>query len=200
MNIAIICGSQRPKSESANVAAYIAREITRQGEQAAIVDLAATPLPFWDEGHWADDEPWVNCWHPISQLLQASDAIVVVTPEWAGMVTPAIKNLLVLCNRGELAHKPGLAVAVSATRGGAYPIAELRMSSTKNNQLVYIPEHIIVREAKSVLHKPEPTTDEDAYIRARITYAVGLLRQYASALAQVRASGVVDQARYRYGM
>jgi NAD(P)H-dependent FMN reductase len=200
MNITVICGSHRPSSQSVHVANFVAREIAKHGDEASIVDLGATPLPMWDEGHWNDDEPWTTVWQPISERLLASDGVVLVTPEWAGMVTPAIKNLLLLCNRGELAHKPGLAVAVSASRGGAYPIAELRMSSTKNNHLVLIPEHVIVRDAKTVLHTPDPETPEDAYLRGRIRYAVAMLRQYAVALACVRDSGVVDLARYPYGM
>jgi NAD(P)H-dependent FMN reductase len=198
--IAVVSGSHRPSSQSAKVAAYVAGEIEKLGDAPAVVDLAATPLPLWDEGHWSDEEPWVRAWHPISKRLAASDAVVLVTPEWSGMVTPAIKNLLLLCNRGELAHKPGLAVAVSASRGGAYPIAELRMSSTKNNHLVYIPDHVIVRDAKAVLNGPEPETPEDGYLRDRIGYALAMLREYARALAQVRRSGVVDLERYPHGM
>ncbi len=200
MDVTIVCGSHRPSSQSAKVSAYLAREIEKLGDAASIVDLSETPLPLWDEGHWADDERWVAVWHPISEKLASSDAVILVTPEWSGMVTPAIKNLLLLCNRGELAHKPGLAVAVSATRGGAYPIAELRMSSTKNNHLVYIPEHLIVREAKTVLNTPDPETAEDGYLRGRIRYALTMLREYARALAHVRESGAIDLARYPYGM
>jgi NAD(P)H-dependent FMN reductase len=200
MHVALVCGSHRRDSQSARVADYVARELERQGARTRSVDLASSSLPLWDEGHWADAEPWRSAWQPISSLLRDSDAVVLVTPEWAGMVTPALKNLLVLCNRGELAHKPGLAVAVSAARGGAYPIAELRMSSTKNNQLVYIPEHIIVRNVEGVLHGPEPVSDEDAQLRGRIRYAAGMLCEYATALARVRASGRVADARYRYGM
>ena len=45
-----------------------------------------------------------------------------------------------------------------------------------------------------------PINKNDAYIRQRLDYALGILRTYGEALAQVRASGLVDYERYPFGM
>ncbi len=46
-----------------------------------------------------------------------------------------------------------LIVAVSSGAGGAYPVAELRMSSYKNSRICYIPEQIIIRDVENVLNE-----------------------------------------------
>jgi hypothetical protein len=116
------------------------------------------------------------------------------------MVPSGLKNLFLLCNKQELSHKPGLIVSVSSGHGGAYPVAELRMSSYKNTQFCYIPEHVIVRRAEELLNGGEDAAKEDLYVRQRLRHAVGLLEQYALALRQVRQSGAADYKKYPYGM
>jgi hypothetical protein len=103
---------------------------------------------------------------------------------------------------GELAHKPALIVTVSSADGGAYPVAELRMSSYKNSRLCYIPEQVIVRNVESVLNSnaDDNNASADEYFRARILYALKLLREYTLALSAVRASGAADLSIYRNGM
>ena len=39
-----------------------------------------------------------------------------MTPEWAGMVTPGLKNLLLFATSKEVGHKPALVVGVSSSR------------------------------------------------------------------------------------
>ena len=125
-----------------------------------------------------------------------------VAPEWHGQVPSGLKNLFLLCGKDQMGHKPALIVTVSSGDGGAYPVAELRMSSYKNNRLCYIPEQIIVRHVETVLNddSAQNDPDPDAYFRDRIRYALGILREYALALRQVRASGVTDTGVYRNGM
>ena len=79
------------------------------------------------------------------------DELVVMSPEWSGMVPAGLKNFFLLCGADHLAHKPGLIVGVSASLGGSYPIAELRTSSYKNTRLCYIPDHVIVRNVGQML-------------------------------------------------
>jgi hypothetical protein len=74
------------------------------------------------------------------------------------------------------------------------------MSSYKNTQLCYIPEHIIVRHVEAMFTDAAPATQDEAALRARLSYALRLLVEYAKALRQVRASGVVDLEHYGWGM
>lgn len=201
MKAFILSGSHRVEAQTLKVARYVGQVITAELKAAAhLFSLSGNPLPLWDEASGgAPDE----LWNPISAQLQAADAIVVCTPEWSGMATPGVKNFLLNCTADEVGHKPGLIVTVSAGRGGSYPVAELRMSGTKNNRLCWIPEHVIVHHAEANLNAPDGAPDlskEDTLIRARLRYALRLLAEYARALAHVRASGAVDHRTFRSGM
>ncbi len=203
MQITIISGSHREPSQSAKVARHIRQRLQRQpGITAEIFSLAGNPLPLWDQGVWDGDPEWEALLGPVKRQMAASDGFVVIAPEWHGQVPAGLKNLFLLLSRFELGHKPALIVTVSAGDGGAYPVAELRMSSYKNNRLCYIPEQLIIRHVESVLNDDPAANDPDAdaYFRRRIDWALGILREYALALAQVRASGATDSDEFNNGM
>lgn len=201
MKFFVLSGSHRAEAQTLKVARYIERVLTSEMKASAhLFSLSGNPLPLWDEASGgAPDE----LWDPISAELKAADAFVICSPEWSGMATPGVKNFLLNCTAGEVGHKPGLIVTVSASRGGSYPVAELRMSGTKNNRLCWIPEHVIVHHAEANLNAPDGAADlakEDALIRARLRYALRVLAEYAKALASVRASGVIDHKTFKSGM
>jgi NAD(P)H-dependent FMN reductase len=198
---AIISGSHRCPSQTGKVARFIQQMAEREleGVDTYLLDLGETPLPLWDPGVTERAEPWGRVWSPVSAALAGCTGIIVVTPEWGGMVPAALKNFFLLCEANELSHKPGLIVAISSSVNGAYPVAELRMSSYKNTQLCYIPEHVIVRNARNMLNAEEAAPPE-TYLRGRVKYALQLLVVYAEALKTVRNSGVVDLVTYPFGM
>ncbi len=203
MQCAIICGSQRKPSQSAKVADFLqqaAREHTAF-DRFYRLDLADQPLPLWEEAIWNGDPVWKARLDPIREGLKASDALIVISPEYHGMAPAALKNFFLMLNAQLVGHKPALLVAVSNGPGGAYPIAELRMSSYKNNRLCYIPEQLIIRDVERVLN-PEGENDPEAdpYFRQRSVFALGVLEAYAEALAQVRASGKTFDERFKNGM
>lgn len=198
MKIAVVAGSQQAQSQSVRVARPISNTLHTLGCTTYLCDLGERRLPLWDPQE-KDSPAWQALWAPIERELTACDGLVVISPEWGGMVPAALKNFFLCCGR-ELAHKPALIVAVSAGQGGSYPVAELRMSSYKNTRVCFIPEHVIVRDAHNVMNGPEPASEADRKIRARMDYALKLLVEYAGALRAVRASGVVESARYPFGM
>ena len=204
MKITIISGSHRKVSQSEKVARFVQRTLEEQKlcEDTWLFSLAENPLPLWDESIWEADPAWEQRLAPISAELASSDAFVVISPEWHGQVPSGLKNFFLMWGKGELAHKPALIITVSSADGGAYPVAELRMSSYKNNRICYIPEQVIVRNVESVLNDdPEQNNaDADSYFRERIAYALNILKEYARALAQVRASGAADLSRFKNGM
>ncbi len=204
MKISIISGSHRKASQSEKVARFIRRTLEEKKlcDSTWLFSLAANPLPLWDESIWEADPDWQQLLGPLSAELAGSDGFVVVSPEWHGQVPAGLKNFFLMWGKGELAHKPALIVTVSSADGGAYPVAELRMSSYKNNRICYIPEQIIVRNVESVLNEDpdQNNPDADAYFRARIAYALAILKEYALALGQVRASGATDLSQFKNGM
>ena len=204
MKISIISGSHRINSQSEKVSRYVQRTLEEQGlcDETWLYLLAGNPLPLWEEGIWESDPDWMARLQPVSEQLAASDGFVIVCPEWHGQVPAGLKNFFLMWSKGELAHKPALIVTVSSADGGAYPVAELRMSSYKNNRLCFIPEHVIVRHVESVLNADEEKNnpDTDRYFRDRITYALGVLREYALALDSVRESGAASLQVFKNGM
>lgn len=204
MKITIISGSHRNPSQSIKVARHIHQVLLDSDycDEAEIFSLADNPLPLWDQRIWENDPDWETTLQPLRSLLGGSDAFVVISPEWHGQVPSGLKNLFLLCGKSEVGHKPALIVAVSSGDGGAYPVAELRMSSYKNNRICYIPEQVIVRNVESVLN-PDPADnnpDADAYFRERIQWSLELLGGYASALRPIRASGLTEHKKFGNGM
>jgi len=116
------------------------------------------------------------------------------------MAPASLKNFFLWCNGQELSHKPGLIVSVARRLGGSYPVVELRMSSYKNTQICWIPEHVIVRHVELMLNDSEPSGDDDALVRQRLQYGLTVLLEYTRALRTVRQSGAIDAQRYRWGM
>ena len=201
MKIGIICGSHRHEPESLRVARYIEGQLRELGvEDIYLLSLSDNPLPLWDEGMWTNDPKWKTLWGPIAEQLRQAEGFVIVSPEWSGMVPAGLKNFFLLCDKALLAHKPGLIVTVSASMGGAYPVAELRMSSYKNTRICYIPDHVIVRNVGRMLHVPEPADQDDAAVRRRLRYCLQVLLEYAKALRLVRSSGRIDLKTFPYGM
>ena len=207
MNIGIICGSHREKSQSERIGKYIKDALTLNTpcEQAWLYSLGGNPLPMWREDVWDKKHTWHDQLNNLSKQLRNADGFVIIAPEWNGMVPAGLKNFFLLWHAHEMAHKPAMLVAVSAGMGGSYPIAELRMSSYKNQFLCYMPDHIIVRQIQEVdftmpVSKPAIKQDQERDIHARINYTLNMLCAYSKALRQVRESGVWNPEDYPTGM
>ena len=203
MKIAIISGSHRQNSQSLKVAKHIQKTLEAGiCDETWLYSLQGNPLPLWDEGVWDDEQKWLDILTPLRDELSSCDALVVITPEWHGQVPAGLKNFFLLFGKNELAHKPALIVSVSAGAGGAYPVAELRMSSYKNSRLCYIPEHVIIRDVESILNESPDDNDprSDSYIKERLEWSLNILKEYATALSAVRASGVTETDKFGNGM
>ena len=202
MKIAIISGSHRKNSQSDKIANYLIKELnSKHSISTYFLSLSSNPIPFMDEDFFnPEDSNWKNIWTPISSELQSCDGVILVTPEWHGMVPAGLKNLLLLTAVKEFGHKPGLIVSVSAGISGSYPVNELRTSGYKNTRLCFIPEHIIVRDCTHVLNFEAPENPADEAIRARITYALNILSEYTKALKNVRESNKIDHKTFPNGM
>ncbi len=203
MNIAIISGSHRDPSQSEKVARHIEQTLQQEyGVDTWLYTLANNPLPLWDQSLWEDNPEWNERLAPIKEQLVSSDGFVIVSPEWHGQVPSGLKNFFLLFNRFELGHKPAMIVTVSSADGGAYPVAELRMSSYKNNRICYIPEHVIVRNVESVLNDRTEDNDQgaDEYFRERISWSLGILKGYAEAMKPMREAVQIHHEKFGNGM
>ncbi len=82
------------------------------------------------------------------QCLAQKGRPYTVSARMRSSVPAGLKNFFLMFSRFELGHKPAMIVAVSSGDGGAYPVAELRMSSYKNNRICYIPEQLNLRNVE----------------------------------------------------
>ena len=203
MKISIISGSHRNPSQSEKLARHVEKTLQQEhGVETWLYTLADNPLPLWDQSLWENNPEWNQRLAPIREQLTASDGFVIISPEWHGQVPAGLKNFFLLFNRFELGHKPAMIVAVSSADGGSYPVAELRMSSYKNNRICYIPEHVIVRNVENVLNDnaEDNNQEADGYFRERIRWSLGILKAYAEAMKPMRESVQVHHDKFGNGM
>lgn len=200
MLITLVSGTHRPQGNSNRVTDFVERLVREElSAETFVVKLSSAGLPFYDDTF--PDGPGWTAWGPIRDKLRASDAVVVATPEWAGAAAPGVKNFFTLTGARELGHKPALLVTVTATpTNGAYPVAELRATATKNNRMVWIPDHIIVRNANDVLVDAEPRNEGDRLSRLRLRAAVKELGAYAEAMSGLAAKVAWDFKTFGNGM
>jgi len=204
MKISIISGSHRNPSQSEKIGRYIEKSLATEFDDIEpwLYSLADNPLPLWDQSIWEQDKDWENRLAPLKQQLSESDAFIIIAPEWHGQVPAGLKNFFLMFNRFELGHKPAYIVAVSSSTGGAYPVAELRMSSYKNNRLCYIPEHLIVRDCEKVFNdnEQENDADSDGYYKSRLKWGLDILIGYGKALKSMRDSTKIHHDDFGNGM
>ena len=189
MNIVIISGSNRKNSQSIKVSEICNSVLNNFSVNTSLIDLSKSNLPLWDE---LDTKLNSHPFRKISQSLMKAMGFVFVVPEWGGMVPPQVKNLFLLSSSQELSHKPGLIITISASSGGAYPLAELRSYSYKNTRICWIPDHVIIRNVAKFSYEPGERISE------RINYSCKILIEYAKALKPIRK--VADYQKFKNGM
>lgn len=204
MKISIISGSHRAPSQSEKIGRFIENSLTKDFSdiEPFLFSLANNPLPLWDQSVWESDPEWEKRLVPLKEQFSQSDAFIIITPEWHGQVPSGLKNFFLLFNRFELGHKPAFIVSVSSGNGGSYPVSELRMSSTKNNRLCYIPEQLIVRDVENVFNSEPSENDEksDQYYKERLGWCLNILHGYAKALKIMRNETKIHNDKFSNGM
>ncbi len=202
MKIGIISGSHRRSSQSEKVARYINSCLINKDIDTWLSLLANNPLPLWDESIWEGDKAWMERLDPLKKALSECDGFVIISPEWHGQVPSGLRNFFLMFSNKEIGHKPALLVAVSSGIGGSYPIAELRMSSYKNNRICYLPEHLIIRNVESILNEDMNDNDEEShtYYLERIDWSLDILCGYTKALKSMRDTTNIFHEKFKNGM
>lgn len=94
MRIEIISGSPRPNSVTRRVATHLlARFEEIDGYSAGIIDMKDWELPAV-QSVFVSVEKTPEQFKPLSERIFAADAFILVTPEYNGSYSPAMKNLL----------------------------------------------------------------------------------------------------------
>jgi NAD(P)H-dependent FMN reductase len=94
MNIEIISGSPRKNSTTFRLALFLKNHLEQySGHQANIIDVRQWNLPLL-ENVFSTVEATPEEYKPLSTRMFAADAFILVSPEYNGSYTPAMKNLL----------------------------------------------------------------------------------------------------------
>ena len=123
VKILVFAGSTREDSYNKKLASEAAEIAKKMGAKVTLVDLKDYPMPFYD----ADLEASVGMPKEAKQLrdlMVASDAILIASPEYNGSSPGLLKNTLDWASRGEdgnfsrVAFKGKKFAIVSASPGG----------------------------------------------------------------------------------
>ena len=185
----------RAESQSLKVSKWLQYHLESQNIGADVLDLHKFKLPLFDDGETsAENQP------ELSAKLEKADAFVFVSPEWNGMMSHGLINMLHYANH-ELAYKPVMLVGVSAGRGGTHPVDQMRLMGQKNRHYVLSPENLIVSGVESAFNSPELEANaSDFALKERADYSLQVLVKLAESLATVRSSGVLNFERFGNGV
>ncbi|HEY1113147.1 MAG TPA: NAD(P)H-dependent oxidoreductase [Chitinophagaceae bacterium] len=117
MRIEIISGSPRAKTVTYRLALFLQKVLQqRTDHEVGIIDLREHNLPLLEEVFTSvADTP--EAYKPLSERMFAARAFILVTPEYNGSYTPAMKNLL--DHFPKQSHKVfGIATASQGALGG----------------------------------------------------------------------------------
>lgn len=209
MNVLIISSSHRGNSQSINVAKYLQTNILNQmlETDSSILDLSLFPLLLEHYGV-ENSTPQLLAENKeiILGQLYACDAVIIIAPEWGGMIPPALVNLLLLTANGSanglpLGHKPAFTVGISASSGGSNPISLLKGYAAKNSHLTWLPLHAIIQNVESFLMcEWDPEIDSRFnQVQSRLLVGLKSLIIYAKQLAGVRDELVLLSKTHPFG-
>ena len=125
--ILVVIGSARPGRVADKVLGYIQADLAnRQGVEVTVADLAELNLPFFNNvtyplsPDYVITEPAVQAW---SELVQAADSVLFITPEYNHSLSAIQKNALDSLG-ADWVNKPVTAVAYGWS-GGSLAVANL---------------------------------------------------------------------------
>ncbi|QBG34432.1 NADPH-dependent oxidoreductase [Litorilituus sediminis] len=209
LNILLVNASQRNQANSALLARYIQKHtlLDKDNITSSILDLSDYSALLGHYGFDDEDKSQVEIekQQVLAKLYQC-DAVVFITPEWGGMIPPALVNLLLLTANGSagglpLGHKPAMAIGVSTSAGGSNPVTLLKAYSAKNSHLVWLPLHAIIHNVEDFLQCPWTPNEQDrlSQLQSRVNIGIESLVIYAEQLKPVRESLVALSKTHPFG-
>lgn len=94
MNIEIVSGSPRQQSITYRLALFLMRHLrTKTNHEVNIIDVREWNFPTLQEVVYSSVDNTPEHYKPLAQRMFAANAFIIVTPEYNGSYTPAMKNL-----------------------------------------------------------------------------------------------------------
>lgn len=203
MNIILICWSHR-NEWSYKVTNFLEYHLQKKEIKTSRINLSEANIPLRSPDRWSWGSDVQKILNPIREKLSQADWFVIVSPERWGMVTPWLKNFFLIWNsdKNEFAHKPALITTVSWGTWWAYPVAELRMTAGKNSKILFIPDHLIVRNVNDSMNSKtiDEWEDKDIRIKKRANWSLDVLIEYTKAMISLRKQENIDLMQHWYWM
>jgi NAD(P)H-dependent FMN reductase len=126
MNIEIIAGSPRKGSVTYRLALFLKSQLQQHSEHNVdILDVREWNLPLL-ENVFSSVDATPDDFKPLSKRMFAADAFILVSPEYNGSYTPAMKNLL--DHYPKQSHKAfGIVTASPGTMGGMRATQQMQL-------------------------------------------------------------------------
>lgn len=117
MNITVISGSPRPQSVTRRVALHLQGWLqTHSDHTIQMIDMQEWNLPPM-VSVFSSVEKTPDAYRPLAEIIFATDAFILVTPEYNGSYSPSLKNMLDHFPKQE--HKTfGIVTASTGALGG----------------------------------------------------------------------------------
>ncbi len=169
--ILVVISSARPGRVADKVLGYVQTELAkRENAEVTVADLAELNLPFFNNENpplspdFVITDPQVKVW---SELVQANDAVLFLTPEYNHTLNAIQKNALDSLGP-DWAGKPVTAVAYGWS-GGSLSVATLRevLDNLKTE-----PKHNIAQLAFMKDINPDGTLLDEASVTTQIAATI----------------------------
>lgn len=205
MKIAIISGSGRNNSNSLKLGQHIASRYQSETITTDLIDLNQQSIllhhyePLDDPQLMYEKEQLLN-------RLYDCDGLMIIAPEWGGMLPPVLHNALLLTAFGSasgfpLGHKPAFAIGVSASGGGHNPISILKGYGAKNPHLVWLPFHLIISNINEFLSDINEDSQNTRHLQlmSRLDTGAQALTLYAKQLKPIREQLTILSEKHPFG-
>jgi NAD(P)H-dependent FMN reductase len=169
--ILIVIGSARTGRVADKVLSYVQDVLAERSDvEATVADLAVLNLPFFDNENsplspdYVITDPNVEAW---SQMVQANDSVLFITPEYNHSVSAIQKNALDSLG-ADWANKPATAVAYGWS-GGSLAVANLReiLSNLKADVKIDMAQLAFMKDLN-----PDGSLLDEANVKAQIVATI----------------------------
>ncbi len=114
--ITVICGTNRPNSNSMKVAQNYAQMLQRSGADTQILNLLDVSALWIEQNSFSSTSPKMDA--IIRQYIQKTNKLVLVVPEYNGSFPGIMKYFIDGCTHGDWAEKKIALVGVASGRSG----------------------------------------------------------------------------------
>ena len=190
----IIAGTDRPGSNTLNVAKYIQGLYRDQGEAVEIIDLVEVKPHLHTGPHYGKDEPALK---PVLEKIMHSEGLIVVCPEYNGSMPGVLKYFIDHLKFPEsFEYRPVCFVGLSAGMfGGLRPVEHLQQIFGYRNAFIF-PERVFIMASHKALDAQGQISDD--MIKGLLTQQVKNFRRFTEALsfAKLDANSFMESKKH----